>query len=200
MKKHLIIIVSSALAIVLIIAGVVLVLCYKQVNYSTLHFSPMMCEATFDGMTPNDFCTNNGEGTFLEDKYLHADIDTDGCLILTIKKNIIDEWKNTFVDLQVLQCVLGDSHDIGITIDYSLDFMDYMKDAHTCGFEISEDFTKIIASPEDNHWYYPLITLACARMQIFEEKNCTEVKVSYIEINDNGKVISTTVFPNDTNE
>ena len=198
MKKHLIIIVSSALAIFLIIAGVVL--CYKQVNYSTLHFSPMMCEATFYGMTPNDFCTNNGEGTFLEDKYLHADIDTDGCLILTIKNNIINEWKNTFVDLQVLQCVLGNSHDIGITIDYSLDFVDYMKDAHTCGFEISEDFTKIIASPEDNHWYYPLIMLACTRMQIFEGKNCTEVKVTYVDVNDAGEIIETTVFPDDANK
>ncbi len=197
MKKHLII-VSSVLVIVSII--VVLGLCYKQVNYSTLHFSPMMCEATFEGMTPEDFCTNNGEGTFLKDKYLHAEVDTDGCLILILENDIVNEWKNTFVDLQVLQCVLRNSPDIGITIDYSIDFMDYMKDAHTCGFEISEDFTKIIASPEDNHWYYPLITLACARMQIFEEKNCTEVKVSYIEINDDGEVISTTVFPNDTNE
>ena len=67
MKKHLII-VSSALVIVSIIV-IVFGLCYKQVNYSTFHFSPMMCEATFDGMSPEDFCTNNGEGTFLKDKY-----------------------------------------------------------------------------------------------------------------------------------
>ncbi|MBQ9132395.1 MAG: hypothetical protein IJX62_07995 [Clostridia bacterium] len=198
MKKHLII-VSSALVIVSIIV-IVFGLCYKQVNYSTFHFSPMMCEATFDGMSPEDFCTNNGEGTFLKDKYLYAEVDIDGCLILTLENDIVNEWKNTFVDLQVLQCVLGNSHDIGVTIDYSIDFMDYMKDANTCGFEISEDFTKIIASPEDNHWYYPLITLACARMQVFEGKNCTEVKVSYIDINDKGEVISTAVFPNDANE
>ena len=194
MKKHLII-VSSALAIVSIIF--VLGLCFKQNNYSTLPISPVMCGVTFEGMTPEEFCNNKGKGTFLEYKYLHANVDADGCLILTLEDDVINKWKNTFVDLQVLQCVLRDSRDIGIAIDYSKDFADYLKDAHTCGFEISEDFTKIIASPEDNHWYAPLIALACARMQIFEGKNCSEVRVSYMDINDDGDVISTTIFPDD---
>ena len=198
MKKHFIRV--SSVFVIISIAFIAFCSCHRQVSYSTIHLSPMMCEATFDGITPEIFCNNNGEGTFLKDKYLHAEVDTDGCLILTLENDIINEWKNTFLDLQVLQCVLGNSHDIGITIDYSIDFMDYMKDAHTCGFEISEDFTEVIASPNDNHWYNPLITLACARMQIFEGKNCTEVKVTYMDINDKGEVISTTVFPNDTNE
>ena len=76
--------------------------------------------------------------------------------------------------------------------------MDYMEDAHTCGFEISEDFTKIVASPDDNHWYYPLITLACAMQQVLEGKICTEIKVTYVDVNDDGEVISTTIFPDNT--
>lgn len=169
-------------------------------NQTTLHISPTLCEPMLEGMTPAIFCDTEGRGTFLEGKYLQAFVDNDGCLILTLKNQIINEWKNTFLDLQVLQCVLGDSRDIGVTIDYSKDFMDYMKDAHTCGFEISEDFTKIVASPDDNHWYYPLITLACASQQVFEGKNCTETRVTYVDINDAGEIIETTVFPDDTKE
>ena len=176
--------------------------CHKEeiTNQTTLHISPTLCESMLEGMTPTRFCDTEGQGTFLEKKFLQAYIDDDGCLILTLENNIINEWKNTFVVMQVLQCVLGDSRDIGITIDYSKDFMDYMEDAHTCGFEISEDFTKIIASPDDNHWYYPLITLACATQQVFEGKSCTEVKVTYVDVNDDGEVISTTIFPDDTGD
>lgn len=167
-------------------------------DQTTLHIPPTLCESMLAGVTPAGFCDTEGQGTFLEKKFLQAHVDDDGCLILTLERDIINEWKNTFVAMQVLQCVLGDSRDIGITIDYSKDFMDYMEDAHTCGFEISEDFTKIVASPDDNHWYYPLITWACAMQQIFEEKICTEIKVTYVDVNDDGEVISTTIFPDNT--
>ncbi len=170
----------------------------KISNQTTLHIPPILCEAMLFGVTPAGFCDTEGQGTFLEKKFLQAHVDDDGCLILTLERNIINEWKNTFVDMQVLQCVLGDSRDIGITIDYSKDFMNYMEDAHTCGFEISEDFTKIVASPDDNHWYYPLITSACAMQQVLEGKICTEIKVTYVDVNDDGEVISTTIFPDNT--
>lgn len=167
-------------------------------DQTTLHISPVLCEAMLYGITPTEFCNSTGEGTFLEGKYLQAHVDNDGCLILTLKNETISEWKNTFTDLQILQCVLGQSRDIGITIDYSKDFMDYMKNAHTCGYEISEDFTKVIESPEDNSWYFPFTTLACATMQVFEGKICTDIKVEHIEINDKGEVIETFIFPDDS--
>ena len=167
-------------------------------NQSTLHISPELCVYMFEGVSPNDFCNSKGKNTFLENKYIQARVDKDGCLILTLKNEVISEWKNTFTALQVLQCVLGDTYNIGITIDYSKDFMDYMKDAHTCGYEITEDFTKVIESPQDNSWYFPFTTIGCAMMQVFEGKICTEIKVEHVEIDETGEVIEIYTYPNDT--
>ena len=161
---------------------------------TTLHLSQMMCEASLNGITPKRFCETKGQNTFLEGRYLRAEVDSDGCLILVLKDEVISEWKNTFTDLQILQCVLKDTRDIGVIIDYSKDFMGYMEDAHTCGFEISEDFSKVIDSPEDNSWYYPFIVSACLKMQMFEGKLCSEIKVEYIEINIYGEIIETTII------
>ena len=93
--------------------------------------------------------------------------------------------------------MLGDTRDIGITVDYSKDFMDFMKDAHTCGYEISEDFTTVIESPEDNSWYSPFIGVACTVMQIFEGKTCTQVKVVHMQVDENGEVFDTFIYPDD---
>ena len=174
--------------------------CNRQVakDQTTLHISPMLCESMLYGITPTDFCTTKGAGTFLEGRYLQAHVDDDGCLILTLENETISEWKNSFTFLQILQCVLGENRDIGITIDYSKDFLDMMKDAHACGYEISEDFTKVVESSEDSSWYFPFTTLACAIMQVFEGKTCTEIKVEHIEIDADGKVIDTFIFPDDS--
>jgi len=166
-------------------------------NYTTLHLSPLLGTAIFEGMSPSEFCDSNGRGTFLEGKDFQAEIDKDGCLILSLDPELIPKWKDSFSYLHILQCVLGESRDIGINIRYSMDFMDYMEDADTCGFEISEDFTKIIASPDDNHWYFPPIAFACALMQVFEGKTCTEVRVEYMDVNEKGEVINTVVFPDE---
>ena len=169
-----------------------------KTNSTTLHISPMLCTAMFEGVSPTEFCNSKGKDTFLENNYLSAKVDKEGCLIIALNDTVISEWKNTFLPLQVLQCVLlDDSRDIGISIDYSKDFSDYMKDAHTCGFEISEDFTTVVESAEDNGWYFPFTTMACALMQVFEGKVCTEIRVEHIEIDENGKVIETFVFPDD---
>jgi hypothetical protein len=91
--------------------------------------------------------------------------------------------------LQVLQCVLGDTRDIGVKVDYSDDYLEFLKDAHTCGFDISEDYTKIVESPEDNGWYYPLIVAACIEMQVFMGKTCDEIIVEYWEVDENGETL-----------
>ena len=169
--------------------------CLFANEITTLHIPPTICEPMLYGVTAEDFCQSKGVGTILEGKYISAYIDDDGCLILTLTNKALAEWKNTSTSLQVLQCVLGDDRDIGITIDYSKDFMDFMKDAHTCGYEISEDFSQIIESPEDNGWYFPFIVFACAEMQVFSGKTCKEIKVEHIEINTQGEIIETFVFP-----
>ena len=195
MKKHSIVGVLILIIILVVFAPIFSL--NHTANYSTLHISPMLCEYMLYGVTPTEFCNSKGEETFLEGKYLQAHVDNDGCLILTLKTETISEWKNTFTELQILQCVFGDSRNIGIIIDFSKDFVDLMKDAHTCGYEISEDFTKVIESPEDNSWYFPFTTAACVVMQVFEGKTCTEIKVEHIEINDKGEVMETYIFPDD---
>lgn len=190
-------VVAVLLAVMLAITTLLTSCKKNNTDQTTLHISPVLCTAMFEGVSPNEFCNSKGENTFLENKYLQAQVGKDGCLILTLKDEVISEWKNTITALQVLQCVLGDSRNIGITTDYSKDFLDYMKDAHTCGYEISEDFTKVIESPEDSSWYFPFTTLACAIMQVFEGKTCTEIKVEHVEVDETGEVIETFIFPDD---
>ena len=170
---------------------------YYTNNYSKLHLSPIMCGLMLDGSSPETFCETKGYGTWVEGKYLFAYVDHEGCLILTLKNDVIPEWKNTFMHLHVMQCVFADSRDIGITVDYSKDFMYLMKYAYSCGYEISEDFTKVVKSPDDDSWYFPVIVAACAEMQIFEGKTCSETKVEFLEYDAAGKLIEKIVFPDD---
>ncbi len=192
MKKLIIGLVAIVIVAIVVLGG----LFFR--NYTALHISPAMCEFLLDGSRPKEFCETNGKGTWLEHKYLLAKTNEDGCLIIVLRKSTINEWKNTFTDLQILQCVLGDSRDIGITIDYSKDFQAYMENAHTCGFEISEDFKKVFSSPEDSRWYYSFVLPACVKMQIFEGKPCSEVEVECIETDASGKIINRFVFPSDS--
>lgn len=180
-----------------VFACALILMVFLRVNYTMLHLSPIVCEMSLEGTSPDVFCETRGEGTWLEGKYLFARVDAEGCLILILSEEVITQWKNTFVELHVLQCVLGDTCDIGIDLDYSKDFLDYMKDADTCGYEISEDYTKVIESPEDNGWYYPLIMPACVKMQMFEGKKCSEIKVKFLEVDENGEIVQRVIYPKD---
>ena len=163
----------------------------------TLHISPTLCEMSFDGMSPKQFVDTNGEGTFLEGKYNSAKIDEDGCLILVVNKYIITSWKSSYTHMQILQCVLGKSRDIGVIIDYSKDFLDFMKYADMCGFEISENFSTVIATPGDDLFYVPYVMPACMHMQMFEGKKCTDIKVEYFEYDVNGELVRQIIYTHD---
>ena len=194
MKKRykLIIIISCGL----VLLGISLLICC-DLFLTILHLSPTVCGLSLDGVSPDSFCETKGSGTWLEGKYLFADVDRDGCLILILKNNDLLEWKNTFVDLQVLQCVLGNTRDIGIEVDYSKDFFHLMENANTCGYEISNDYTRIIESYEDDRWYYPVIMSACIKMQMFEGKTCSDIRVEFLRVDTNGKIAETIVYPDD---
>lgn len=189
-------IISILVYLVFVLLIVSLGYIYFSRNYTTLHLSPAMCSLSLNGTMPDTFCETKGSGTWLEGEYLFARLDRDGCLIITLKNDAIAQWKNTFIDLQVLQCVLGEERGIGITVDYSMDFFHLMETADTCGFEISEDFSKIVESPEDNSWYFPFTIVACARMQMFEGKPCSEIYVEHTSIDEYGNVIETIVLDN----
>ena len=174
------------IGIIVIVLGIVIVGVFCT-NYSILHLSPTMCGITLDGISPEEFCNTQGDDTWLQNRYLFASVDQDGCLILVLDNNTISKWKSTFFDLQVLQCILGEDRDIGITVDYSEDFFHYKEYAHTCGYDISSDYTKVVESPDDNSWYYPVVMTACMNIQMFEGKSCSEIAVEYSEIDDNGQ-------------
>ena len=164
-------------------------------TYAVLHIPPVVCQYTPDGITPEVFCATKGADTILNGNYAYAKVDKDGCLILIVEKEIVDEWKNSLLPLQILQCVLGDSRDIGITVDYSYDFLNYMERAESCGFEIAEDFKKIIDGPGDNSWYCPFIFTACIELQMFEGKDCKDIFVELYRYDDNGELLEYDCYP-----
>ena len=188
--------VSIAIACIAMVLLSVFVCYYFKRNYSILHLSPSMCEISLNGVSPETFCRSKGAGTWIEGKYLFANVDNDGCLILAVKNDVISAWKSTYLELQILQCVIGSSRDIGVTVDYSMDFMSLMENADTCGYEISEDFSKVVHSPGDNHWYFPFIVTGCATMQMFDGETCSENYVEFTEIDENGKIVEKIVFQN----
>ena len=186
MKKR-IVWLRRVIGLILAVLGAGAVFFFTQ--YTVLHLPPKVSGIMLDGATPDEFCETEGKDTWLEGKYASATVDKDGCLILVLRKKVAAEWKNSFYPVQVLQCVLGDTRDIGVKVDYSDDYLEFLKDAHTCGFEISKDYTQIVESPEDNGWYYPLIVPACIEMQVFMGKTCDEIIVEYWEVDENGETL-----------
>ena len=178
---------------IVIVAIVVLGGLFFQ-NYTVLHIPPEPCGYMLQGTTPEDFVAKKGAGTCLEGKFLYANVDEDGCLILVLPNRAIAEWKNSLLPLQVLQCVLA-NRDLGVDVNYSLDFAHHMEYAETCGFEIADDYTKIVDGPGDNTFYFPLIMSACIEMQIFEGKDCEEIKVEYLRVDNNGDVLDRVLYP-----
>lgn len=175
---------------------------YNPEECTTLHLSPTVCEATFNKTTPKEFCKNKGKGTYIYENYISAKVDDDGCLILIVKNDVISAWKNSLYPMQVLQCVLGDSRDIGVVVDYSKEselsgFMNFsfMKGAGDCGLEISDDFTKVIARPGSDKTYAMFVMPSCILVQMFEGKTCKETRVEFIELDKNGEITNRTVLP-----
>ena len=183
---------------IVIVAIVVLGGLFFQ-NYTVLHIPPEPCGYMLQGTTPEDFVAQKGSDTWLEGKYLFSHVDEDGCLILVLPNRAIAEWKNSLLPLQVLQCVLA-NRDLGVDVNYSLDFAHQMEYAETCGFEIADDYTKIVDGPGDNTFYFPLIMAACIEMQVFNGVPCSEIRVEYLEIDAEGKILDKVVFPDDVED
>ena len=136
--------------IVGVIVVVLLLICLGGVIYfsncNKIVIDSNRCQSMFE-MSPKDFCKNKGEGTDLYDGYTFAKVDKDGYLILFLSNNELKEWKNKLVGLQILQAVLGDARDIGVEISISEDDFivgSLLKYADKCGYEISEDYKKVI--------------------------------------------------------
>jgi hypothetical protein len=180
---------------------VLLLICLGGVIYfsncNKIVIDPDYCQNMFE-MSPKDFCKNKGEGTLVEDGYSFAKVDKNGYLILLLNDKELKEWKNKCLDLQILQAVLGDTRDIGVEISISEeDFIvgSLLKYVDKCGYEISEDYKKLIVSPDDMISFFPFIMNACKTMQMMSGTPTDQIKIEYIKIDSRGNIIEKVVWP-----
>lgn len=139
------------------------------------------------------------KNTTLENGYIFSKCDEQNNLILFLTNKQIHNWKNSNADLRILQKVVGEKDKI---VDQQPPYMNevfesFYKNASTnCGFDISKDDTKIIASPEDDKSYFLIIPRACVIMQVLNGKSSDEIKFEYIEIDSNNNIINLEKWPN----
>ena len=73
-------------------------------------------------------------------------------------------------------------------------FSERQERSEKCGVEISEDYSLITQSPGDDGSFYTFLLPACVYMQIFEGKQVNEIKVTYVEIDEQGNVIDEIIW------
>ena len=162
---------------------------------TTLHILPIFFNTFLGEESGEEFCNTKGH------LYHQAEVAECGCVVLTLDSKDIPEWKSKITLLQILQCVLGEYRDIGVKVDYSQDVFGLMKNADSCEFEISDDFTKVVVSAAEIFgkirfsFYYAYITMACAVMQIFEGKTCEEINVEVTYLTKSGEVLDVLNYP-----
>ena len=187
MKKRFKIIITFLISILLH------VLFISQLNVYTL--SPQICKFFFD-VTPEEFCRTDGIDTPLSRigyHFIYAETDKDGNLVLFLTDKQVRRWKSSYFPLQVLQKYYGNTRDIGIDLSEPTDELLklFYDQAEQCGFYISDDFTKIIASPEDNMFYFAVLPNACIAMQFFDGTPSDDIQLIYTEVDANGNVTKT---------
>lgn len=159
--------------------------------------SPKLC-TTILGVEPVEFCDTKGANTILFNGFTSAEVNKNGNLILSLTEKELFYWKNSRVDLQILQKVVGEERNIGIKPTPPSDkIMKLLYDnaEQSCGFEISDDYTKIIANPGDDITYFAVIPSACIAMQLFNGKQSDEITVEYVETNEDGEIVKRIIWP-----
>lgn len=194
-KKKIFII--SGIILLLTLLTVLCVVTYRH-KFNKLIIDPYYCETLLE-VSPDDFCKSKGEGTFIENAYTFARVDKNGYLILIMSDSQLNKWKSLRYDTIALQAVLGDSKDIGVRIPDNYDgdiwLENITKYADGCGFDISNDYKTIVASPGDDKSYMPFIIMACNFMQLCEGTPSDQIKVEYTEIDKDGNVVEQIIFP-----
>jgi len=159
--------------------------------------STKICKTIF-GVDSKDFYNTKGKDTLLENGYTKVELTEDDVLILHLTEAQVDLWRNSNVFLQILQKILGVDKKIVSQIIVPTDpiYSNFYIDADTqCGFEISDDFSKIVAGPGDDKSYWLVIPQACVMMQVLEGKPSEEISVEYFEYNSEWVLTSHSSFP-----
>ena len=166
-------------------------------NYNKMTIDPKSCEAMFE-LSPQEFCDTKGEGTPIENRYTFARVNKKGYLILVLSDKELNYWKTWRFDVPILQAVLG--KDIGVDMSRYLEDKDHIlynlfENADKSGFEISDDYSSIIASPNDDISYFPFLMQGCIFMQMCEGIPTDEIRVEYIVLDENQNIIEKIVHP-----
>jgi len=74
-------------------------------NKNKFELSPTVCEYML-GVSPEIFVKEKGKDTILENSYTYANIGKDGVLLLILSDTELNNWKNSRLDLQVLQKIM----------------------------------------------------------------------------------------------
>lgn len=156
---------------------------------------PTVACNTLFGTTPNNFIKTQGAGSLLQNGYTFAWVDKDGNLAIAMTDQQRDQWKQACVWLQVLS--LAVDKDLGVEIRPSDDwtYSWALQVAPTCNYEISEDYTQLVANPDSSIFIFPFLMGGCIMMQVLDKKACEDICVEYIELNKNGEIIDRVLYP-----
>ena len=130
--------------------------------------------------------------------YTLAEVTEDNTLILKLTDHEVDSWRNHELCLQILQKILGEEKKIVSQIippTDSLAQIFYENADIDCGFDISDDYSKIVMRPEDDESYILVVPKACLLMQVLEGVPSDEIFVEYFSLDENGEVIQHITFP-----
>ena len=163
-----------------------------SVHYTTFYFDQETIRYVFADKVPSSesFCQTNGADTVLYNRYKYAKANNDKSLTVVVDDETLRLWKSSNWTLQILQSLLEEKGiNIGVDIDWSEDFLNAKQKVKECGIEISEDFSLITQGPGDDGSFYTFLLPACIYMQIFEGKQVNEIKVAYVEVDEQGNII-----------
>ena len=162
--------------------------------------SPLVAKA-FTGNDPESFCSNDGADTTLDGMFICAKVKKNGDLILVMTDQQIKDWKNSNFYMQLLQKIVGSERQIVTEIIPPTDPVSeiiYEKADTVCGYEISEDYTRVYADPGDSKMiYFPFIPYPCLAMQILFGKPSDEISYTFIEYDEEGNIVEQYVWPDD---
>lgn len=168
----------------------------SESELNEFRLSNKICVTLF-GVDSQTFYETKGKDTLLENGYTKAAI-TDDVLVLYLTDSQVDSWRNSNIFLQILQKIMGDDKEIVPQVIVPTDPVYSMlyEDADLqCGFEISDDYSKIVAGPGDDKTYSMIVPRACFTMQVLQGKPSDEISVEYLEYNADGVLTSHFFLP-----
>ena len=156
-----------------------------------------ICRAVL-GTDPQTFCETNGKETLLENRYVKASVTEDNVLILQLTDSQVESWKNSDVYLQILQKLVGEEKKVvsKSSPPSSPIFKVLYDEVDSCGIEVSDDYTKILAEEDDSRLFYAhILQSACLTIQLISGKPIENILVEYTVRNSKGILIEHIILP-----